>query len=155
MIMKLQAKVISITNFSPCDDPDHFYIGPDRTDFILEPINCTLKSFVELFDANDSSYSFVPISGGVSDIGGGGLNIEVGSVLTTVSNGVTSVAAPLDSHDAIQFSTKKSNLDSQIDKACDVARSEIKTMVRQAKMNLGLLASIELDDSVLWADVPF
>lgn len=132
----MKAIVTRIEHLSPCDEPDCFYIGPERTDYMLEPIDCTLEAFLAELFTSDRSFDFHGIEGGMTDLGGTHLELEEGTVIEIdPSHGVSLVQPAVESAEEVELSLKE-----RIDLSCALAKEEIAVMVRAAHVALGTYA---------------
>ena len=77
-----QVRVIATEDIYPSDEPGDYYIGPGRTDVLLEGVNCTVEQFLDWFLETTDGQDFIRIPGGMSDIGGSLLETMEGSLLS-------------------------------------------------------------------------
>lgn len=117
LVTTLKARVVSSTEFEVNDDPDCFYIGPERTDYKLEGINCTVSEFLDWFLVTKEGSHFCKTSTGISDIGGSSLDLKGESILTVSYN---------------------LYLDSRIDQLVNSAKGYIDMLTERSLLNLGL-----------------
>ena len=76
-----QVRVLATKSFNLSDDPDEFYIGPDREDVLLEGVGCTVEEFLDWFMETEEGEKFCRISGGMTDIGGSKLDLSEGALI--------------------------------------------------------------------------
>lgn len=133
----MKAKIIKIEDFSYCDEPEHFYAGPDRTDYKLEAIGCTLEEFVAEFIDIDSAFDFCATTEGMTDIGGTRLNLQVGTVIEIDSWRQILLSQP------IEEPLPDLNYMELIELNGDRFHEERRQMVRAAQRKLGLGSEFE------------
>ena len=74
--------MVSAQNFEQNDDPESYYVGPDRNDIKLEGVNCTIEQFLCWFLETEEGENFCRITNGMTDIGGSGLELKIGTILS-------------------------------------------------------------------------
>src|SRR5690606_11571757 len=82
------AIIVDSRDFACSDEHDNYYAGPGRTDILLSPICCSLDEFLDWFLITKAGENFCrfadtgELSGRITDIGGCGLDLSVGRVLS-------------------------------------------------------------------------
>lgn len=102
-----QARITGVQKHEPCDDPNGFYIGPERVDIQLEGINCTVEEFNDWFFKTEAGWDFCESEKSIIDLGGSKIDLTPGTVIT------------------VSF---KDVLNTQIDEAARKAESELAIM---------------------------
>ncbi|MFA0809456.1 hypothetical protein [Microbulbifer epialgicus] len=79
----MKVRIISSQEHEPSDDPDQYYIGPERNDIELEGVNCTVDQFLNLFLDTKEGEGFCRLGAtGMVDIGGSYICSTPGEILS-------------------------------------------------------------------------
>jgi hypothetical protein len=144
----MKVKVTHIEDLTYCDEPEYFYAGPERTDYMLEGIDCTVEEFLSVFLPTTNGFDLIAITGGMTDIGGCGLGLELGSVICVESKIEVTVIKPVE-EPVVGLGFKE-----LIDESCKRAKEDIEFMVHDARRKLGLTSEDLFDLDMMFAEDP-